>query len=451
MKLRGNLFLKIFIAFWLATVAILASWLLSARYFDNQLTALPEEGQQRGHRHMMLQLHYELQNVPTEKLGSYIEQISQRHRVRIWLLDPQGNELLGRPTNPDVLAAAEKLRGIGRRAITDTPRGRLLAHDIYHRDLGHFRAVISMANRQPPFLRTLGDNRWLQLTLAVGISGIICYLLSRLMTKRLQALRRASRQLADGNLEARIEIAGTGGDETDDLARDFNSMADQLQGRIQSQKRLLTDVSHELRSPLARLRVALALAADDPDNQQKHLQRIEREALCLEQLISQLLTANSEQLKLGEQIDLCTLLTEVCENANFEAHGENKSVLLDSSLNHAVVSSQSDTLTRCFDNIIRNAVCHTPEGSTVRVTLNRDHDTYEVNVQDAGPGVPQGEEDAIFESFYRVEQARTPGDGGFGLGLAIAKRAVELHGGAISATNADPGLLISVSLPTATA
>ena len=218
-----------------------------------------------------------------------------------------------------MLQVAEQLRGRKRRAHLETSRERLLAHDVYRAELGHIRAVVSLPTGRSPVITTLGENPWLRVALAVLISGLICYLLSRLMTGRLKELRLASRRLAGGELEARIAVRESGGDETDELARDFNSMASQLQERVDAQRRLLSDVSHELRSPLARLRIALALAQEDRDNEAQYLQRIEHETERLEELIGQLLSSQGGNIELDTHIDLVPLLQQLCADANFEA------------------------------------------------------------------------------------------------------------------------------------
>ena len=277
---------------------------------------------------------------------------------------------------------------------------------------------------------------WLRLLLAVIISGAISYGISRYLTRPLKNLQQASRALADGDLATRIAVPVKGGDETSELARDFNSMAEQLQAKIQAQKRLLGDVSHELRSPLARMRVALALAEKEPSRTAEQLHRIELETERLDTLIEQLLTAPDTRTHMEDSIDLVALLREVCDDAGFEAQAQNKRLQLACAAADAVVRSHADLLKKAFENVIRNAVHYTLPGTCVRVRLTRQGTNWLVCIEDQGPGVPDDQLEKIFEPFYRIDEARQRETGGFGLGLSIARRAIEQHGGTICATHA---------------
>ena len=267
------------------------------------------------------------------------------------------------------------------------------------------------------------------------------------MTNRLKALQLASRQLATGALDTRLQVRNRGGDETDELARDFNSMAEQLQERIGTQKRLLGDVSHELRSPLARLRVALALAQEKPEQRTQYLHRIEQETERLQELISQLLFSQAQDVTLDIQIDLVALLKQLCADANFEAQGAGKHFVFKSDIARADVDSYADLLHKSFDNILRNALQHTAENSEVSVSVVSVDDAYQITVEDKGPGVPENDLNKMFNEFYRVDSARSRESGGHGLGLAIARRALLQHGGEVTANNTGTGLRITVRIP----
>jgi two-component system sensor histidine kinase CpxA len=309
------------------------------------------------------------------------------------------------------------------------------------------RAVLVFPPDGHGLLGALGRLLWLRIALAILVSGIICFGLSRLMTNRLKALQLASRRLANGELDTRLQVRDRGGDETDELARDFNSMAQQLQERIQAQKRLLGDVSHELRSPLARLRIALALAQRDSAKSAEYLQRIEREAERLEELIAQLLATQAGEIHLDTHIDLVPLLRHLCADAGFEGEAQGVQVTFTAAIEQAIVASSGDLLHKSFENILRNAVDHTSDNSCVTVSLQRSEGGFRIAIEDRGPGVPPAELDKIFGEFYRVDTARTRERGGYGLGLAIARRAILRHGGVMEAVNTGSGLVITVSLP----
>ncbi|MCR9103933.1 MAG: ATP-binding protein [Gammaproteobacteria bacterium] len=449
----GRLFIKIFIAFWFVTCAILGSWMLSADYFAD-LPGLSEQREPQPSRpphRVILRTIYDMQNLELGDLKLALERLEKNHGLEAYIFQRDGTEVFGRSAPAQVRDVAGDLDRGKRRAFRDTPDGRILGHRIYRSDLGALRAVIQARKPKGVLLNLLGNSPLLRLAMAIVVSGVICFVLSRLVTNRLKVLQLASRRLANGELDTRLRVRAQGGDETDELARDFNSMAEQLQARIQAQKRLLGDVSHELRSPLARLRIALTLAQDDPAARENHLQRIEQEAERLEALIAQLLSSSAEDAVLDTHIDLVALLAQLCADAGFEGQPAGQTVSLSTALHEAVISSNGDLLIKCFENILRNALKHSPPGSDIRVTLDevRDGDgiVYRTTVQDAGPGVPAQDLERIFDAFYRVETARTRETGGTGLGLSIARRAAEYHGGSISAANAAGGLCITVDLP----
>jgi len=449
MPLRGNLFLKMFIGFWLMTIAVLASWQLASNYFES----LPPSREWGDHKppglphRFMLRVIYTLENLEDEALAKAVEEVRRKYDIQIFLVARNGSDLLEREVPKAVARLANKLRSQRRKSIINTPKGHLAAYRIYRPNEGAISAVFVFPAQRDVILTALGGNPWLRISLAVVISGIVCLFLSRLMTSRLKELQFASRRLANGDLEARLQVRERGGDETDELARDFNSMAQQIQARNQAQKRLLADVSHELRSPLARLRVALALAQEKPANATQYMQRIERETERLEELIGQLLASQAQAIVLDTHIDLVPLLTQLCADANFEGQGAGKTFRFQSDTGQAIVDSAGDLLRKSFENILRNALQHTAANSEVAVTLASREGLYEVAIEDRGPGVPDADLDNIFGEFFRVDTARSRDVGGHGLGLAIARRAIRQHGGEVRALNTGTGLCITVSLP----
>lgn len=449
MPVSGKLFIKVFLAFWLVTLAVLGSWMLADAYFDTVPLALPEESPRAPgppHR-QLLRLIYDLQNLELDELRDTLERVRKDQHLQVYLLDRDGGELYGRSVPGFAREAASRLDSGRRRAVQVGPEGRVVVQAIHRRDQGPLRAVIHFERPRGQLLRALGASPGLRLALAVLVSGLVCFVLSRLVTNRLKALQATARRISDGDLDARIAVRDRGGDETDELARDFNAMADQLQERIQAQRRLLSDVSHELRSPLARLRIALALAEEDAGGRRDALRRIEQEAERLEELIAQLLSSRAEHPELDVHIDLVPLLRQLCADADFEGKGSDKGVVFETGCHEAVVASAGDLLRKCFENLLRNAVAHTRPGSQVLVDLRTQRESVVVTVDDQGPGIPDDALEKVFEAFYRVDTARTRGSGGYGLGLSIARRAVEQHGGDIAAANTGNGLRITVTLP----
>ncbi|QLI80436.1 HAMP domain-containing protein [Chitinibacter fontanus] len=263
-------------------------------------------------------------------------------------------------------------------------------------------------------------------------------------------LRAAVQAAAKGDLSLRVSPRlARRHDELSDLARDYDHMADQLRALLEGQRRLLHDVSHELRSPLARLQLAIGLAQQQPQQQERLLERIERESERINQLIGELLTLSRIEAgaaQHSESFDLIALLSELVDDANFEALAQQKTIYWFPPLATLQWVGNPELLRRAFENILRNALRFSPANTRVTLEMQRFGSSWHFAIADQGPGVQQQELAAIFEPFYRAAQADTPA--GYGLGLAIARRVIEAHGGQIRADNgADAGLLITIELP----
>jgi signal transduction histidine kinase len=288
------------------------------------------------------------------------------------------------------------------------------------------------------------------------VGSLFCYWLARYLSTPIVELRGATQELSDGNLAARVdERLLKRRDEIGYLGRDFNVMASRIESLVAAQRQLLGDISHELRSPLARLGVALGLARRRGNLEvSSALERIEREAERMNQMIGQLLTLS--QLESGTDtlskvpIDLGALVQEVADDADFEARSRQRSVRIIAN-EGCTVNGVCDLLQSAIENVVRNAVRHTAQGTEVSIALhcgdvNGDRQAV-ISVRDHGRGVPEEAIEEIFRAFYRVEHARDRKTGGSGLGLAIAARAVHLHGGTIKAANApDGGLTVEIRL-----
>jgi len=294
------------------------------------------------------------------------------------------------------------------------------------------------------------------LLLAALISGVVCYLLARYLTYPIKKLRSAARRLAAGNFDERVtHTFGNRKDELVDLANDFDTMAEQLTLLINSHKQLLRDASHELRSPLARLQVALELARNSRDGcSPAELDRIEREAERLNELIGQLLSL--AKLEAGqmdntfENIRIDKLLKTIAADARYEADADNRDVRIIKN-SDAVIMGNRELIYSALENIIRNAIRYTHENTAVELSAYNDPDKpgwIIIKTRDFGPGIANNLLEQIFEPFVRVGEARDRKSGGYGLGLAIANSAIKAHGGYITARNeAEGGLSVLINLP----
>lgn len=312
-------------------------------------------------------------------------------------------------------------------------------------------------DRRPPHeLPPRGDGPpppLLPIIAAVLASLAASGLLAWYFAKPVRHLRWAFGAVADGKLETRVQPLMEGRrDEIADLGRDFDQMTIKLRQTIESQRRLLHDVSHELRSPLARLQAAVGLARQDPARVAATFDRIERETARLDQLVGELLTIArldaGTSAEAAVRLDLIELVAAVADDAAFEARASGRDLVF-SGNGELVIPGRPELLHRAFENVMRNAVKFTAPETTVEVVANiASTGSLRVEVRDRGPGVLPSEIDAIFEPFHRG--ANRSAQEGFGLGLAIARRAIEAHGGTIRAANRpEGGLCMEIVLPAA--
>jgi len=304
----------------------------------------------------------------------------------------------------------------------------------------------------------LGINRTaiaLQWGVALLVSGLICYLLTRYLTAPILRLREASQQLAAGDLSIRA-AAGMERrhDELGDLVRDFNAMASRIEELVSRQRQLISDVSHELRSPLARLNVALDLGrerkGDDPA-----FDHMEQDIGLLSEMIGRLLTLAKLDTSGAPvpmvPLDLTELVSQVVRDADFESRERNGGVRVVAHGQY-FVRANAELLHSAIENVVRNAVRYSRSEAPVDVVLEcvtKSNESFaRLTVRDYGSGVPESELANIFQPFYRVADARDRQSGGAGLGLAIADRVIRIHGGTIRAENAESqGLQVEILLP----
>lgn len=292
--------------------------------------------------------------------------------------------------------------------------------------------------------------RYLRYGALLLVALLVCYALARYLSSPIQKIRRATQKLAEGELGTRVgDEVGNRRDELAVLAKDFDVMAERIESLITSQQRLSRDVSHELRSPLARMNVALEIAKQKSNGDSSPLlDRIEAESNRLNEMISRLLTLS--RLESGSQeferteIDLKTLVEQVASDADFEANAVGKSVKITHADKCSIVGSD-ELVSSAVENVLRNAVRYTRDGTAVEVSLESKDGTATVSVQDHGGGVPEDELENLFRPFYRVGEARDRSTGGTGLGLAIAEQAIKAHKGRIHARNYGDGLVVEMS------
>jgi signal transduction histidine kinase len=446
-----SLFFRIFLSFLGATVLIGAVLLTLA------LTTDPRRSLFAPHEKRLSRLGQELAEAHRSGGGAALREIDRLRERRgeppAYLFRDSEGPLSGAAAPAALRRLAARTAATEEKQAQRGPRGQLLALPL---DDGY---VLVAAVPRPSRLDRLLDPYGL--TLRVGavflITGLVSYLLARSLSAPVRRLREATQGLAGGDLSARVGPSlGSRRDETAELGRDFDRMAERIGGLLASQRRLLGDISHELRSPLARLNVALGLARRKADPEvQGALDRIERDAERLNELIGQLLalTVLESGAETPEKVptELGELVREVAEDADFEARDRGRAVRV-IERGEVCVAVVPELLRRAVENVVRNAVRFTPERSEVEVRVARAEvdarPVARVSVRDHGPGVPPDALPHLFDPFYRVGSARERGGGGAGIGLAITERAVRLHGGSVRADNAEGGgLSVVIEIP----
>jgi signal transduction histidine kinase len=281
----------------------------------------------------------------------------------------------------------------------------------------------------------------------LAVITLLCYLLALNLTSPLRKLQKTLERFGQGDLSARTGSKRR--DELGQLSRTFDRMAGRIQTLLAAERRLLLDISHELRSPLARLGVVVELARNSEDVEGS-LNRIQKEADRLNDLVGQLLQvtrAEGDRDKMArDSVRLDELVETLVEECAIEAQARSCELQL-TDTRQITVTGDPELLRRAIENIIRNAIRYSPPGSPVDIALNDTPAVARITVRDYGPGVPPESLGRIFDPFYRVDPDRSRTGGGVGLGLAIARRAVELHDGSLRASNATPGLLVEIEIP----
>jgi len=386
---------------------------------------------------------------PEELRERLLERRHGRHGgLLLWVVDRNGDELLGRQLPPGSVTHARSLARLGAVAAEE-PAARHVA-------VGGQEYLLFVAAPPPPGFRERHPLApWLLVVAgafaSLGFSGLLAWYFA----KPVGHLRAAFAAAADGRLEVRVQpLIGRRRDEIADLGHHFDAMASRLQALIGAQRQLLHDVSHELRSPLARLQAAIGLARQDPARFEATLNRIEREAGRLDELVGEVLTLSRLEAGVSgatsESVDLAELVAAIADDARFEAQAAGRDLHFEAPPCEIQAEVRAELLHRAFENVIRNAVRFTAPGTVVEVAVGVTADKrFSLSVGDRGPGVPEGGLQAIFEPFYRSANGTVAT--GFGLGLAIARRAVESHGGTITARNREGGgLCVEIRVPVRT-
>ncbi|SFD66184.1 sensor histidine kinase [Massilia yuzhufengensis] len=390
--------------------------------------------------------------------------LGEMQRTQVFVLDRHGRELLGRTVPAELvleaqrqLASGEPQRGVRRLVGPDAQTYTAIVRRYFRGAPLGARPQADGPGEPPPgpgpgpgpgFGRRVGQVAGI--VAATLASLLFAALLAWYFSRPIRALRSAFEAASAGDLAPRFTGSARAGDELSDLGRDFDRMSAQLRALMDGQRRLLHDVSHELRSPLARLQAAVGLAHQQPEKIGSSLDRIERESMRMDKLVGELLTLSrleaSPRIERREQLDLTELADEIAADARFEAGLEAPRISVDAP-GVIVVQGDPDLLWSALENIVRNAMRHGGTGGMVTIALRTSSQSAYIDVLDRGPGIPAADLPSVFQPFFRANPGRSNVDG-HGLGLAIAQRVVLAHGGDIRAANRDGGgLQVTLRLP----
>lgn len=452
-----SLFLKIFLYFLLIILLVSTAVVILTYFRDQEFPPLAHQDFARQAvaeygREAILDFEHE----GSEKVDTFADRLLEKSGIHLLLFDNHGRPLTKRRVPRRMQHMVQRAMQTGEVVFPMMGARNGLASAVRGASGRIYFVAISLPERPPSrnLIKgvTHGFLGW-QLLLLLTITAVVCYVLARSLTAPISRLRKATRKFAAGDLSIRIGDQVKGKNELAGLSHDFDEMAGKIELLVGSQKNLLRDISHELRSPLARMGIALELARQqgNPAAQNKALNRIELEAERMNSMIGQLL--NLTRLESGvrevpfQEIDLRELLANLVEDANYEAKIRQCKVVYQAP-ESAVYFGSRDLLAQALENVIRNAVKYTSDNSVVSVDLLENADNLTIQVADQGSGVPDEALTKLFEPFYRVADARDRQSGGTGIGLAIAERAVKLHTGTISASNrSQGGLLVEIILP----
>ncbi|WP_020563958.1 ATP-binding protein [Methylosarcina fibrata] len=457
----GKLFWKFFLVFWLAFLTIGGGMGTAVWLQRNAMTDAERKSE------TSIDIYAEpfvsaasqiLQKGGVDVLNDFLKETLNTPAPRVFAVDDQGKDLLNREVPPEIIEQAEALLAknpkIVRRILADNgltylvfalfPEHALTKASSYPPDGNGSPIKLKHKYPEPPPI-------WLPVLLGFIVSLMFSGMLAWYLAKPIRQLRSAFDSVAKGDLDTRAaQTMRERRDELSDLGKNFDDMVSKIQVLVDAQQRLLHDVSHELRSPLARIQAAIGLAYQQPDKMPLTLERIEKESQRMNDLVGELLALS--RLEAGvigklEVIDINELIAEIVEDARLEADSKNVSIKL-TTTEEVFIKGFYGLLNRAIENVLRNAIKHTRSNSEVTVSANlgvSDHQLY-IDITDQGPGVAENELSAIFEPFFRGSNSQKSQS--IGLGLAIAQKAIEAHNGKISACNRkEGGFRVKINLP----
>lgn len=456
-----SLFFRFFLWFWLAAILIFVSSIWLVRQLDAGVNYRPlSPDHKRELNQVTRKFQYQIDKKKSN-VNKIAAQLGKRNRFRIILLDPSNGEV--------VFGAQKRLEHVKRHlsqfektstALLMDTAGMLFIGPSQVKTDEQAYLIFLVTPQQGGLIRVIRhEYPGVFLLFLITLSGALCYLFAHSVLKPVIQLQKASKRMAAGDLTARVGSACERTDELGQLGRDFNTMSAKVETLVNGQKRLLADISHELRSPLARLQLSIGIAQQyesqqqDPSSQSDGarlaIERIEKEAGQIESMIAQVLTLSrldNQDVELNyQQVHLSQILTALIDDAKFEASQKQKQLEFYGQ-EDVIFNVDPQLIASAIENILRNAIHYSKSRIQVRTSVTNNQ--LKMIIKDDGDGMESRQIQRIFEPFYRSSTARDRNSGGVGLGLAIAYRAIVQHMGSLQAKNADTGgLEVTIRLP----
>ncbi|MGO4893783.1 ATP-binding protein [Flavobacterium sp. W21_SRS_FM6] len=460
----NHLYIKLFLWFWIVTVIMMSGSMWIMKQLSDEVRFSPMRSADVSELNYYTQILQDRlhQQVNMESIDNVVLHMGKRNQIGLVLVDVADGR---------VISSLPPRMGINEHAFLKlAPSTSPISVDI---GLGSFvgpSSIIYSGKNYLLFVGRLAPPEFMGrvkrqhpefiFAIALSISALLCFWFARSLVNPIKQLQDASKQMATGNLAIRVGSASKRRDEIGRLGRDFNFMSEQVERLMGSQKRLLADISHELRSPLARLQLSIGILQqqceeDEAERIEKDvllssITRIEKEAAQIDKMIAQVLTLsrldNPQSLLHKSIVDIQSLLVPLISDARFEAQEQNKHIIFDSA-QHCYLDGDGQMLTSAIENVLRNAINYA--SNIIEVSLVHQDSWLTIDIRDDGKGIEQEQLSRIFEPFYRESLARDRASGGVGLGLAIAHQAILQHQGKIRAVNLpNGGLSVTISLPT---
>ncbi len=450
--MKSRLFWKIFLPFWILQTCILL--FVAYRVHSSFGPERPwwVQPERRAMPVLARYAYWRYAKSGQDGLRELIRNIDLDRRSAYWFFDDSMNELSGEPMPRETRAAVQ--RALQQNGVASAKGGTFIVERVADAKGQNF--VFAGEFFVPPLLQSLPGSMMVGILISSLLTSLLCAALAQYITRPIVRLRDAAHAIAGGNLEARAGLSGsTRSDEISDLVKDFDTMAGEIRDLVESNRRMLMGASHDLRSPISRIRVALSLASTAPELERNELLgRIEIELLRLNEMIEQILTvARLESGHLrpeAEALSLNQVVGDAVEDARFEASQSNVEVIYDDQWPEVTMKGEENMLRSAVENVLRNAIFYSGTDGRVELSVKVQNAVATISVRDNGPGVPASALPKLFHPFYRVDDARGTTTGGSGLGLSIVSGAVKVHNGSVCARNLEPhGLEILIELPVA--